>query len=179
MNAQAGKQVDDDWSRIDGVDGWTRKLRELLQEEAALAAREPDPMARLAMSERLTRFVEHSFPNTDTIKALDEIATRAAIGLLEQNIDERLKSMVARNLELAALTKQLEAGSDDAFGSARSIRLTRAEKTLTALNDGVATMRALRASLEQSTDRQLIASLDKAMVATQAVRALLERSGAG
>ena len=41
------------------------------------------------MSERLIAFVENSFPNDEKIKALDEIASKAAVGLLEQNIDER------------------------------------------------------------------------------------------
>lgn len=179
MSQDPRQSATDDWDRIEGIEGWTRKLRSLLQEDAALAAKASDTSARLAMSERLTQFVEHSFPNTDAIKALDAIATRAAIGMLEQTIDERLRSLVTRNLELATLTKQLEVGTDDAHTAAASIRLARAEKTLTALNEGVTMLRELRTSLKPEDDRQLVASIDRAMLATQAVRALLERTRVG
>jgi outer membrane murein-binding lipoprotein Lpp len=166
----------DDWDGIEGVDGWRSKLRALLDEAALLAVQGADPLARMAMSERLTRFVEHSFPNTGPIRTLDEIATRAAIGLLEQNIDERLKSIVTRNLELAALTKQLEAGTDAARESAASIRLARATRTLGALSETVGTMRELRLSLKGASDRELLASIDKATTAVQTLRALIERT---
>jgi len=165
----------DDWDSIEGLDGWTLKLRALLQEDATRVAQLPDPTARLAMSERLTQFVEYSFPNTGPIKALDEIAARAAIGLLEQNIDDRLRSLVSRNLELVTLTKQLDVGPEDAQASAASIRLARSTRTL---NDGVAMMRELRSSLESASDRPLVAAIDKAVVTAQAVRALLERTQA-
>lgn len=169
---------DDDWDAIEGVAAWTGKLRALLKDAAAVAAHDTAPADRLAMSERLTRFVEHSFPNSGEMRTLDEIATRAAIGLLEQNIDERLKSIVARNLELTTLAKQLEHGAADTGASADRIRLARAGKAINALNDGVATMRALREALTVADDGPLIARIDRAMTAIQQVRALLERTRA-
>jgi hypothetical protein len=120
--------------------------------------------------------VENSFPNDEKIKALDEIASKAAIGLLEQNIDDRLKSIVSRNSELAQLSKQFETGAADANASAASIRFERVKKTLDVLNSGVATLKDLRSTLKTGSDKQLIASIDKAMAAAQTVRNLLEKA---
>lgn len=174
---EGSPMTDDDWDAITGVDAWTRKLRELLQDAAAMATTDTTPAMRLGMSERLTRFVEHSFPNTGAIRTLDDIATRAAIGLLEQNVDDRLKSIVTRNLELTTLAKQLEAGAEDAQESAAQIRFARAGKAIAALNDGVATMRELREALTGADDHALIARIDRALNAIQQVRTLLERTG--
>lgn len=171
----AGAAGTDDWDSISGLDGWTRKLRALLQEAASLAAGDTPTAQRLAMSERLTRFVEHSFPNTADMRTLDDIATRAAIGLLEQTIDERLRSIVARNLELSALAKQLDEGAADASASASRIRLARVDRAIHTLNDGVSSLRELRESLTSADDRPLVAHIDRALAAVQQVRTLLER----
>ena len=145
-------------------------------DDAAKAAKRTEPEARFAMSEQLIAFVENSFPNDEKMKALDEIASKAAIGLLEQNIDDRLKSIVSRNAELAQLSKQFEAGAADAKASAASIRFERVKKTLDVLNSGVATLKDLRSTLKTGTDKQLIASIDKAMAAAQTVRNMLEKA---
>ena len=99
-----------EWDDIEGFESWSRKLRSLL-DAAADAAKQTNHDSRFAMSERLTEFVENSFPNDEKIRALDDIASKAAIGLLEQNVDERLKSIVTRNTELAQLSKQFDIGS--------------------------------------------------------------------
>ena len=164
-----------EWDGIESFESWSRKLRSLL-DAAADAAKQTNHDSRFAMSERLTQFVENSFPNDEKIRALDEIASRAAIGLLEQNIDERLKSIVARNAELAQLSKQFDVGAEDARASAASIRFERARKTLDVLNNGVETMKDLRSTLKTGADRQLIASIDKAVIAAQKVRDLLRKS---
>ena len=164
-----------EWDGIEGFESWSRKLRALLDEAAGIAKQE-DHNGRFAMSERLTQFVENSFPNDEKIKALDDIASKAAIGLLEQNIDERLKSIAARNTELAQLAKQFDDGAADAKASAARIRFERTRKTLDVLNGGVAAMKDLRATLKGGTDKELIASIDKAMTAAQAVRNLLEKT---
>jgi hypothetical protein len=164
-----------EWDGIEGFESWTRKLRALM-DDAAKAAKRTEPEARFAMSEQLIAFVENSFPNDEKIKALDDIASKAAIGLLEQNIDDRLKSIVSRNSELAQLSKQFEAGAADANASAASIRFERVKKTLDVLNSGVATLKDLRSTLKTGSDKQLITSIDKAMAAAQTVRNLLEKA---
>jgi predicted TIM-barrel enzyme len=164
-----------EWDGVEGFESWNQKLRTLL-DDAAKAAKRTEPEARFVMSERLIAFVENSFPNEDKIKALDEIASKAAVGLLEQNIDERLKSIVARNAELALVAKQFGSAADDVNASAADIRLERVKKTLDVLNSGVTTLKDLRSSLKQGSDKQLIASIDKAMSAAQAVRTLLEKA---
>ncbi|HEY0338270.1 MAG TPA: hypothetical protein VGC70_13095 [Burkholderiales bacterium] len=164
-----------EWDGIEGFESWSRKLRSLL-DAAADAAKQTNHDSRFAMSERLTQFVENSYPNDEKIRALDDIASKAAIGLLEQNIDERLKSIVTRNTELAQRSKQFDIGGEDARASAASIRFERTRKTLDVLNNGVETMNDLRSTLKTGTDRQLIASLDKAVIAAQKVRELLRKS---
>jgi len=160
---------------IEGFDGWNRKLR-ALSDEATTAAQLGDQTARFAVSERLTRFVENSFPNDEKIRALDEIATKMAIGLLEQNVDERLKSIVARNAELARVSKEFDIAAAEANKVASKIRLEGALKTVDALNAGVLAIKELKATLEAGTDEALIESLERALRAAQDVRALLEKS---
>jgi hypothetical protein len=131
--------------------------------------------ARFAESRRLREFIRESYPNSDEIQALDEIAKKAAIGLLEQNIDERLKSIAARDAELAQLAKQFEGAASDAEGAAASIRLERARKALDALTDGIVKMKELRGALKSVADKDLVKALEKAMAAAQAARSLIER----
>jgi hypothetical protein len=164
-----------EWDDIEGFESWSRKLRSLL-DTAADAAKQTNHDSRFAMSERLTEFVENSFPNDAKIRALDEIASKAAIGLLEQNIDDRLKSIVTRNTELAQLSKHFDSGAEDARASAASIRFERERKALDVLNTGVETMQDLRSTLKTGTDRQLIASIDRAVTAARKVRDLLQKS---
>jgi len=165
-------------SEFDGIgdyEGWADKLRELLS-DAATAAKLDDQAARLALSERLTKFVETSYPNDAPMKALDAIAAKAAIGLLEQNIAERLKSIVARNVELAQLGKQFGQAADGAKATAAAIRLERIGSALTSLNDGILKMKELRDSLKSAVaDKDLAKALDKAMEAARTARDLLER----
>jgi len=164
-----------EWDGISGFDGWSGKLRDLLK-DANAAARSEDIEQRFEASERLTQFVENSRPNDEPIKALDDIAKRAAIGLLRQTIDERLASIVERNGELAALGKKFSDAASGARKSAAALRLERATKALESLNDGIVKLKDLRDSLKSAADKDIAAAVDKAMAAAKAARALIEKA---
>ncbi len=62
-----------EWDNIEGVEGWRKKLDELLR-EAETAEKSQNIEDRLALSRRLTEFILESAPNTTEIKELDAIA---------------------------------------------------------------------------------------------------------
>ena len=162
-----------EWDGIEGFEAWGAKLQALLNEGSRIADGDQD--ARRKLSDRLTEFVVRSRPNEPRILALDDIAGKAAIDLLERNIDERLRSIVARNVELAQVSKRFEEGADALGRTAAQLRLERVTKTLDSLNDSVAKMKDLALTLKGASDKDLAKAIDKAMVAAQGVRDLLER----
>jgi hypothetical protein len=83
---------------------------------------------------------------------------------------------VARNVELARVAKEFDVAAAEAKETASQIRLEKSIKALNALNQGVLAIKELQAALETGTDEELIASLDKALVAAQEVRSLLEKT---
>lgn len=155
-------------------EGWRRKLKSLL-DDAEQAARASEVQLRFQVAERLTQFMERSFPNDDVVRALDDIASKAAVGLLERTIDERLQSIVARNAELTALAKSFEAAASEAVETAAQLRLERAGKALDALNNSIAALKELDAGLKQGSDDPLIAEIGLAVDAVKRLRELIER----
>lgn len=155
-------------------EGWRRKLRELLQ-EAEQAASASDVQPRFRLAERLTQFIERSFPNDEVVRALDQIAGKAAVGLLEQTIDERLRSIVARSAELAALAKSFEAAAGEAGAAAAQLRLERVGKALDAMNGSIAALRELEATLRQGIDDPVATGIGGTLEALARLRELLER----
>jgi hypothetical protein len=109
------------------------------------------------------------------VRALDQIAGKAAVGLLEQTIDERLRSIVARNAELAALAKSFEAAAGEAAAAAAQLRLERVGKALDAMNGSIAALRELEATLRQGIDDPLAAGIGGTLEALARLRELLER----
>jgi len=158
---------------IKGFDGWSKKLEELLV-AAAKASQTAGHAERFEQSRRLREFIRESHPTTPDIEALDEIAKKAAIGLLEQSIDDRLKSMAERDAELAQLAKQFGDAASSAKATAASIRLERAKKALVAINDGILKMKELRELLKTGSDQDLAKALDKAIEVSQSARRLIE-----
>ena len=155
-------------------DEWTAKLRMVL-DDAKKAAQDDDLGPRLEVVDRLTDFIEESFPNDARVHAFDNISAQAATGLLEQTIEKRLQNIAARNVELARLNKTFEAATASAQEEAATLRLGRVRSVLTVLDQGLSAIKDLRDVLKTGTDRELTASLDKALGAIQDVRAQLQR----
>ncbi|HWT38070.1 MAG TPA: hypothetical protein VN289_17405 [Paraburkholderia sp.] len=144
--------------------GCTDKLRALLT-EAQDAASKDDAALRRSVSQKLTQFIIDSTPNNTRILALDNIAGEASKGLLRMNIDDRLASISASNVDLAKLTKQFAAAAANAADVAGGLRLERLQSAIDVLNEGVESLRQLKDVLDNGTDTELIDSLMKAEAA--------------
>lgn len=160
---------------IDGFDGWSAKLSELLQasQEAAQADEWPP---RLVAANRLTEFMARSHPNTPDILGLDEIANQAAAGLLRQTIEERLQAIAGRQADLVRLTKKIAATAEAAQEAAASIRLERAQKAIGALTDSILQLRGFREVLQGGAESQMVAAVEKLIASMQRVRKDIENS---
>lgn len=168
--------MSDNWDDIEGTEQWKAKLDELLK-AAEGAARENDDGKRLAVSRRLTDFIMHSWPNDKAIKAMDEIAKRAAQDLLLQTVQERVREIAGRTAELLQLAKEFQDQADAASARASGIRLEKAHRVTRTLTDSVHLLKDFRASLDLSSDADLIRNVEKAMETIQKLRVLVEREG--
>ena len=164
-----------EWDDIEGVEGWTKKLNELLGEAEAMAKNQ-NMEDRLALSRRLTDFILQSGPHTPEIKELDEIAGETAKGLMLGSIDDRLKSIRAASVEYAKLTKQFETQAGAASAAAGSIRLDRIRRVTTSLTDSINAVKELRTGLTEGEDDELATRLDRAMKSLQDFRNSIERT---
>jgi hypothetical protein len=158
---------------IEGFDAWRAKLRSLLV-EAEAAAQDQDPQVRFRISQRLTEFMEHSFPNDELVRKLDAVAREVAESLLDQTIHERLQSIVSANAELAALAKSFAMETEGALDVAARLRLERANKALETLNAGIAALKDLASALKPGDDDSLRKSVDQTVKVAKQLRQLLE-----
>ena len=149
-----------EWDNIQGVEGWRKKLKDLLAEAEAISQNQ-DIQARLALSKRFVGFIINSHPSTEEIKVLDQIAEKARSGIMKSAIEDRLAAISERSGELARLTKEFQANAADAKASAASIRLTRAGEVVGTLTNTVKGLQELRGSLQAGTDAQLAQSIEK------------------
>jgi signal transduction histidine kinase len=166
--------MSDEWDGIEGWEQWQAKLDDLLK-QADAAARGADDEARFAVSSRLTDFIMHSRPNDEPIKAMDEIAKRAAQDLLLQTVQERVREIAGRTAELRQLAKGFRDLAETASSAASEIRLQKAHRLTRALTDSVHLLKDFATSLDTSSDAELIRSLQKAMDTIQKLRAVVER----
>lgn len=162
-----------EWDEIRGLEGWKKKLDELLA-EAAEACKCEDVEPRFKLCRRLNEFVSQSSPNDEQIRALDRIAAAVASDLMRLTIEERLKALVERSTELARLTKDFQAQADAASAEAGAIRLEKARKVAYALTDTVSAIKEFGNALEEK-DAELAARLERAMKSIQDLRSLIER----
>ncbi|MBN8598265.1 MAG: hypothetical protein J0L78_11385 [Planctomycetes bacterium] len=86
---------------------WSNKLDELLR--GARAALEADDESRLAVAQRLTAFVSHSFPASPEIRKLDDLARDAARALAEDVASDAVERLSGRAALLEILAGELAA----------------------------------------------------------------------
>lgn len=158
-----------EWSNIEGVAGWSKKLGELL-EDARVAAQKTTLPPRLKINERLMQFVERSWPNTPEIKALDEIAFETASALMRATIDERLAAISQRTGVYQQLAKELRQQSMDNQARADSIRLQGIVDLLDSTTRTVAAAKAVQATLSDE-DVNLAEKIATAITAVEQLRA--------
>lgn len=164
-----------EWDGIEGFEAWRGKLQSLLQEANRLA-RGNDDEARFKMARRLTEFVENSRPQNDDMNRLDQIAGDTAVALMQITIEQRLASLTERAVELARLTKEIDARTGAALASAEAIRLSRARSAVDALTRSVNALVDLRAALDNALDTDLADSVEGLIALIQEVRSAIERA---
>lgn len=163
-----------EWDDIEGHEQWAAKLEELLK-EAEAAARETDDRKRLEVSRRLTDFIMHSWPNDKTVKALDEIAKRAAQDVLLQVIGDRLREIAGRTAELRQLAKEFQERAEAASAKASEIRLEKAHRVAQTLTESVHALKDFRTALDEGSNADLVRNVERAVETIQKLRALVER----
>jgi len=142
---------------IEDLAGWRAKLDELLEAARAAAAKD-DLLARLKVSDRLTKFIVKNppavpgDPATREFSEMDRIAREASDGLLLATIQERVAAIVSRTSELAALRKTIDNQVGLNAASADSIRLTKVKKVIDATTQAVSALRELKKDLEQAVE---------------------------
>jgi hypothetical protein len=160
-----------EFDTIDSVDGWRRKLEELLR-EAEQAAR--DEERRFAVAARLREFVRNSGPQVDAIVRLDDVAAGTVRALMSRTIDERLAELASRSVELARLSKTIEATAADAGAAAGSILLVRTRAVVDSLTRSVEAVTALRAIIDSGGEADLVAQVEAGLAALQELRGAVE-----
>lgn len=159
-----------EFNGITGLDGWSAKLKSLL-EEAKLVAQQDELDKRLTICDRLTEFVFESRPDTPEIKELDRIAKETAIALLEQSIEERLKTIIARTVEYKRLAKEFETQAKENEANAESIRLKNIIQTVDSATAMINSAKELKDSLKENAgDKKVAALIDETVKAIEALR---------
>lgn len=160
-----------EFDAIKGVDGWRRKLEELLR-EAEQAAQ--DEERRFAVADRLEAFVRNSGPQSEAIDRLDDVAVGTVRALMMQTINERIAELANRSVELARVTKTIQGTAASAGAAAESIRLTRTRAVVDSLTRSVEAVTALRAIIDSGAEADLVAQVEAGLAALQELRGAVE-----
>jgi hypothetical protein len=160
-----------EFDAIKSVDGWRRKLEELLR-EAEQAAQ--DEERRFAVADRLEAFVRNSGPQSEAIDRLDDVAVGTVRALMMQTINERIAELASRSVELARVTKTIQGTAATAGAAADSIRLTRTRAVVDSLTRSVEAVTALRAIIDSGADADLVAQVEAGLAALQELRGAVE-----
>ena len=159
---------------IKDLAGWTAKLGELLK-VAKTAAQEKDLAPRLEINERLMQFVENSWPTTDEIKALDDIATATASALMRKTVEERLEAITERTGAYQRISKQLAAVADTGEAAAKAIRLEAVTNFLDSAEKAVEAAKDLQEAMNTGgpIDPNLADKIQKTIALVEDLRASL------
>lgn len=159
-----------EWNNIDGVEGWSKKLGELLA-EARNVGQDDDLDARLELNDRLMQFIIHSYPNTEEIKALDSVAAQTASALLLDSIDKRLSAISQRTGTYVQINKELRSAAEVNVAQAESIRLKGATDLIDSATKTIEAARTLKSSLtSKAADKKLDQKIDGAVTAIEELR---------
>jgi hypothetical protein len=149
-----------EFTRIEGVPAWRKKLKELLK-DAEKAAEGDNSRQRRKQARRLAQFVTNSWPNTEEIAVMDEIAMKTARDLSKQNMDERVASIVARTAEYAKLEKDVNAQAEANKKTAKALRLEVAQHAVGTLTETMTVLKELRTTINAEGETTFLKRLDK------------------
>jgi hypothetical protein len=159
---------------IAGTEGWSTKLRGLL-DEAQEIARGGHLDQRIGISRRLTEFIVRSRPDTPEIEALDALAQATARALLLESIEGRLKALAGRTSEYGRLTKGIRAEARRNEEAADSLRFEGILGALASATTLIERLKRLKGALEHDGPEADIAALIDRTVA--ALETLFARIG--
>lgn len=162
-----------EFTGIEGVPAWRKKLKELLK-DAEKAAAGDNSSARRKQARRLAQFVQNSRPNSGEIVVMDEIAMKTARDLSKQNMDERVASIVARTAEYAKLAKDANAQAEVNMETAKALRLEVAQHAVSTLTETMNALKELRITIEEEAETTFLKRLDKLSTELKGFRDKLE-----
>ncbi len=164
-----------EWDNITDLEGWQDKLKSLLSEAKGMAE-QGDLTTRLAMSERLTQFLEWSWPNTPEIKALDKIAADTANAILVDEIDRRLAALQARFSDYARLKKQFRSEAQVNQEAASKIRLENVISAIDATRAPIDAFKKLKESLKDTKkEKKLSEAVDETVESIETLRTMMAK----
>jgi hypothetical protein len=143
-----------EFDKIKNLAGWRAKLDELLK-AAREVAQDDDLDKRLAVADRLTRFIVNNppalpdDPATAEYDDMDRVAKDAHDALLLATIQERVAGIMSKTAELASLRKKIEGRTAANREAAASIRLEKARRVVEATTGAVSAMKDLKKEIEQ------------------------------
>jgi hypothetical protein len=164
-----------DFSDLSGYDDWSEALAGMLKEAAALAKQDPIPAAKVTeIGKRLRAFREQSPDSLDGVLKLDEIAAGAARSLRASLVNDRILALEKSQDDLLALGKQLRQQSEHDKLEAAAMRLDMLTATLPKVNEAIHAALELKLVIEETTDKELAASINKALDALKKLRESVE-----
>ena len=157
------------WNEIQGFDGWSAALERLIA-ELADAVNAQDFARKDAGLQDLRDYIKHS-PN-DVAGPLDDIALRTVLGVIATDWQDGAEELATRSAELAKLTKQIRAITEDNVAAAEGLRLTRIREVVDGSTDALRRFGDLKAQLEAEEGADAKAVVTKIKAAIKAVQSL-------
>lgn len=164
------------WKRLEGIDGWRAEFKTLLEEANAVASKEAAG-PRLEVAAYLAGFIQESFPQSDDMDLLDDMARKLAKDVLEKTIEERLASIAARTAEYTQLKKLLDSAAERAQAAADSTRLSSITRLIEATTLAITSAKELVKSLDtgRAADQKVAALIDEAVSAVERLRSAIAK----
>ncbi len=160
------------WKDLETFDDWADALRSLM-DVARAALKAGDAGARARIKKDLIAFVDRS-PDW-IVKELDSLAGEVIKALGKAAIDDAISDIESRTVDLARLTKAIEAGTAANLQEARRIRLERARKTVDSITQTVGSLSDLKASLESGAkDDAIRTDIETLIESLQSLRNTVE-----
>jgi|GEM_PF-1306721 len=160
------------WDSIEGFEGWSGVLDELVA-RARAAAQSGSLPARLAVQAELDEFIDRS-PNSIARK-LDETARQTMRDLFLETVEQRVAAIADRSADLRTYVKDVRSAAGGAARDAAAIRLERQTGAVDAINATIASIKTLRDALGRSApDRQIAQAIGRTLAALQELRQSVE-----
>jgi hypothetical protein len=134
-----------DWTTLKTYADWAGKLASLFADaHDAIAA--GDVNQKLAAQRALNEFIDNCAAPVKSAE-LDDIASRAIGNIFEATLEQAMQEMGNRVAELTALTKEVNAITDQANATASALRLEKVRAVVDATAQAMDTVKTLKTQL--------------------------------